>query len=236
MPLDAPGRGPASAGRGVGGQIPPYHAAVHQIDLLKATFGVPLPPDCPLFPTSKGNACLKVDIADALERTLVAAGLEVTSDTGAKLYGGHSFRVTGAQRLASLGVEISKIMVLARWSSDAVLRYVREAPLDRLPAEVAALEEQRDLLKVVGSMQEGLRDLSSRLQSHTADADGREQALKRELASTLGRLQAKFAPSVQNHIIARCGRRRYKVHVAGAGGVELPPSLWRTKCGVKFAM
>eukprot|EP00959_Pyramimonas_sp_CCMP1952_P319238 6679869-Pyramimonas_sp.AAC.1 len=37
----------------------PYHAAVRQIDLLKGTFGAPWPPDCPLFPTSCGDACLE---------------------------------------------------------------------------------------------------------------------------------------------------------------------------------
>ncbi|CAK0867373.1 unnamed protein product, partial [Prorocentrum cordatum] len=167
----------------------PYHAAVRQIDLLKGTFGAPWPPDCPLFPTSCGDACLEVGIVDSLERTLVAANIGVASDAGAELCGGHSFRVTGAQRLSSLGVEISKIMVLARWPSDAVSRYVGEAPLDRLPAEVAALEARRDHLKIAGRMREELRGLSARLESHAAAADGREQALRRELASSLDHLQ-----------------------------------------------
>ena len=79
----------------------------------------------------------------------------MVGNNGGRLFGGHSFRVTGAQRLASLGVEIVKIMVMARWSGETVLRYIKEAPVDSLPEEVLALESRRDLVKNVGKLADG---------------------------------------------------------------------------------
>lgn len=38
--------------------------------------------------------------------------------------------------MASIGIEILKIQVLARWESDVVLRYVREAPLAAIATDV----------------------------------------------------------------------------------------------------
>ena len=48
--------------------------------------------------------------------------------------------------MAALGVEVIKIMILARWSGDTVLRYIKDAPLANLPNEVLALEGKRDLV------------------------------------------------------------------------------------------
>jgi hypothetical protein len=56
-------------------------------------------------------------------------GQPITSSAGLRLFGGHSPRVTGAQLFAALGVEVTKIRILARHSGDAILRYVAEAPL-----------------------------------------------------------------------------------------------------------
>eukprot|EP00971_Amphidinium_carterae_P244477 4854414-Amphidinium_carterae.1 len=52
--------------------------------------------------------------------------------------GGHTFRViTGAQFLAHMGIKVATIVLLARWRSETVLRYVREAPLSSLTTLVA---------------------------------------------------------------------------------------------------
>ena len=99
----------------------------------------------PLFPTKDGRPVEKRDVVKCIEATIEAKGDPLVTDTGAKMYGGHSFRVSGARMLATLGVEISKIMILARWASAVVFRYVHDAPLVSLPAEVVALRNQSDL-------------------------------------------------------------------------------------------
>ena len=58
------------------------------------------------------------------------------SPDGLRLFGGHSPRVTGAQIFATMGVEINKLRILARHSSDAILRYVADAPLKSLRSDL----------------------------------------------------------------------------------------------------
>ena len=48
---------------------------------------------------------------------------------GIRRFGGHSLRVTGARLMAGMGFSIVLIQLMARWSFEAVLRYVAEAPL-----------------------------------------------------------------------------------------------------------
>ena len=61
-----------------------------------------------------------------------------SSGSGARRFGGHSLRVTGARTLAALGIDIVLIQLMARWSSDVVLRYVAEAPLATMSAAYRA--------------------------------------------------------------------------------------------------
>ena len=97
-------------------------------------FGKPLPTNLALFPDAYGNHMDKAAVIEALEKTVVLYCDSIENDNGGKLFGRHSFRVTGAQRLAALGVEVIKIMVSARWSGETVLRYVKDAPLENLPS------------------------------------------------------------------------------------------------------
>ena len=55
---------------------------------------------------------------------------------GLRLFGGHTPRVTGAQVLAAVGIEVNTIRILARHSGEAILRYVAEAPLRSLRADL----------------------------------------------------------------------------------------------------
>jgi hypothetical protein len=66
-------------------------------------------------------------------------GQPLVSETGIRTFGGHSARVTGAQALAAVGVEINKIRILARHSGEAILRYVADSPLKSLRADLFTL-------------------------------------------------------------------------------------------------
>ena len=133
--------------------------------------------------------------------------------------------MTGVQRLAALGVDVVKIMVLARWAGDSVLRYVREAPLGNLSAEVRALEEQRSLMTVVLGLQASVAKIGSRVD---------QQLLEQEAA--VKDLFAKFGPAPAKPFVAKAGKGAFKVHRAMTDGAELLPQLWRTRCGVKFGL
>ena len=123
----------------------PFFSAVDQVTVSKNKSGTALSPSLPLFPTASGAVVSKTDIVEAREVSVEATGALIGAANGGKLWAAHSFRITGAQRPAALGVEVAKIMAMARWAGESVLRYAREAPLAILPAVVVALEEQRNL-------------------------------------------------------------------------------------------
>ena len=100
----------------------PFHSGVTQLELLQGKFGFPFPSGLPLFPTTDGEVCTKAEIIKCLEATISAFGVSTVAENGSRLFGGHSFRVAGAQRLTTIGVEIAKIMVMARWAGSTVLR------------------------------------------------------------------------------------------------------------------
>ena len=58
------------------------------------------------------------------------------SDSGLRLFGGHTPRVTGSVLWAVHGIEVNKIRILARHSGDTILRYVSAAPLRSLRTDL----------------------------------------------------------------------------------------------------
>ena len=206
----------------------PYHAAIEQLALLKVIFGEPLTDTLPLFPVASGNCVEKKAVIRTLEATLLAAGQPTTDDTGAKIYGGHSFRVSGARMLASLGVDIAKIMVLARWASDAVLRYVRDAPLDTLPSEVAFLMDQRNA-------QAQVQEATAHMEAEHDDLKETVAALRARMDEATAVLARVCAPPPACKIIAKHNGRKKKAHEAMVDGTDAPPQQWRTRCGRPFA-
>ena len=52
------------------------------------------------------------------------------------MFGGHTARVTGSQGLAAAGIEVNKVRILARRSGEVILRYVADAPLKSLRADL----------------------------------------------------------------------------------------------------
>ena len=113
----------------------PYHAAVeHQewLTISKWFTG----PCTPLCPTSKGKHPSKQAVVTTIELLATMCGQSVADDLGNRRFGGHTLRVTGAQLLAVHGLGVQKIRILARHSGDTILRYVAEAPLKTLRADL----------------------------------------------------------------------------------------------------
>ena len=72
------------------------------------------------------------------ERLASSCDQPLLSPAGLRLFGGHTARVTGAQALASLGVDVDKIRILARHSGDTILRYVGDALLSTLATDLSS--------------------------------------------------------------------------------------------------
>lgn len=80
----------------------------------------------------KKELVFEVNYHEALEvllEMLEDAGVP-TEEDGRRKYGFHSFRRGGCQALARAKWPYEAIRTFARWGSDAILRYLREAPLE----------------------------------------------------------------------------------------------------------
>ena len=122
-------------GVGMFGNACPAHALWAQRSWLRARFpsrhsvdGLPAP-DLALFPDPEGKVCEKDAVVATIRAAAEALGLPAVSADGLHLWGGHSLRVSGAQSLARAGLDTWLIQLLGRWGSDAVLGYIRAAPL-----------------------------------------------------------------------------------------------------------
>ena len=100
----------------------PFHAAVRQLELLRSTFGSRVDDaDFPLFPTSSGDYASGEAMVALVEYLAVALGEELTSASGGRRFGKHSWRAFGSVYLSSLQLKLFKIQLLARWSSIIIL-------------------------------------------------------------------------------------------------------------------
>ena len=82
--------------------------------------------------TASGGAVSKVAMVEEIASLASAAGAPPGN------YTGHSLRTTGAQHMALAGVAVAKIRVFGRWASNQMLRYTREALIDKLGTKTAS--------------------------------------------------------------------------------------------------
>jgi len=106
-----------------------YYALIVQLDGLDRKFPNGARADLHLFPQSNGDAASKVSALKSLEHIACMLGENLVDLQGRNRFGGHYIRVTGARRLARLAIPTASSMLLARWSSFVILRYIRETPL-----------------------------------------------------------------------------------------------------------
>ena len=112
-----------------------YHIALAHLAWLRDS-GHSLAASAPLFPTVTGDMSTKQAAVLTFEQIGLLCGQPLWSEQGLRLFGGHSPRVTGARFYAGAGLEVDKIRILARHAGDMILRYVRDAPLATIRADL----------------------------------------------------------------------------------------------------
>ena len=139
----------------------PVHALWDQLLLLRRRFpsrfthelGRWIPDaDLPLFPTEAGTVASKVAVVDTILAAAKHLHHPVASSDGSERLSGHSLRVTGAQGLAHLGLDLWAIQLLGRWGSDAVKGYVRQVHLLRSSEWAASAAKRRELEVLVADV------------------------------------------------------------------------------------
>ena len=84
--------------------------------------------EMPLFPNPLGSALTKAQVVAVLREIVTAYQPDCSQDMLARITG-HTFRITGARLLCGMGLDPVTVSIHGRWSSNAVLTYLAEAPL-----------------------------------------------------------------------------------------------------------
>jgi len=121
----------------------PYHLACEHVDWLNAQPTSHDKHPLPLFPTVNGSSASSAKVVETFEELGLLTDMPLFNPEGMRLFGGRSPRVTGSRLYAACGIEVNKIRILARHSGDTILRYVAEAPLDSLRADLGLSDLQR---------------------------------------------------------------------------------------------
>ena len=132
--------------------------------------------DLPLFPDKEVNE-VTADAMVALVDTLAEfSGESLTNAEGVRRFGRHSWRSTGAVWLTGvMMIEVTKLQMMARWSSPVVTHYTRLAPLRAITSDF-----RKNLIKRQGdaknkkeklAMTRSISKLTLQLTSYQAELD-----------------------------------------------------------------
>ena len=163
-----------------------------------------------------------------------ALGIATVDEDGASLFGGHSMRFSGAVHLASHGMELFKLQLLARWASDVILRYVRESPLTTLTTDYLKSENGCSLEEVLAQMQattQGALDRIGSLDETSKRLLEQESALRRRVNELSKPVAASPAPPPPLYVE---NLKSGAVHRALLSA-DFAPSMWATVCGWRYA-
>ena len=112
----------------------PYHAMEAQLKLLEDILGKEgLQGNFRIAPSFDGKVIEKDAVVKAIQMVAQATQLNMIAVDGGDAFTGHVWRISGSRLLARLGIQMSLIMLLARWGS--AMRYVKDAPLKALTSD-----------------------------------------------------------------------------------------------------
>ena len=132
--------------------------------------------------------------------------------------------------LASSGLELFKLQLLARWSSDVILRYVRESPLSRVTSDYLRESQSHSLDSLLKSLEESKdmhKEKFSRLDDLTQEMIKSEMGLRKELSDLKAQVCHASSPLYVENL------KSGAVHRA-VGSPQSLPSSWTTPCGWRF--
>ena len=192
----------------------PYHAMVAHLEFATDFASNS---ELWLFPTAEGGKATKDGWAQTFMGLATLNDIPAMSSTGAPRFSGHTARASGAQHLARHGIELWRIQLFGRWSSQAFLRYVRDAPLSNL-SSLATEVSLQEAIKQAKALQPQAPSPSLAHASTDMFAEGLPEAAPPEDLKLY----------VQN--LAAGG----KVHRVLTYGPSFHPRHWRAHCSWFF--
>ena len=152
---------------------------------------------------------------------------------GDRLLGGHSCRVIGARMLSAMGIELMVIMLLARWGSAVVLRYVQDAPLAALTNSYNELVAKSAMPDLIRNLSSDFGELSRLFKAQTSHLEDLQREVVEQKANNSARASAHSANLDGPKFVVNTNMRR--VHVVAIGSHAYPVKAWRTTCRWAFA-
>ena len=197
--------------------ICPFHAGLAYSKFLSGDG------EAPLFPGEDGAALAKEKTIAVIRRTLAnnKVSLKRPGPKGVGVverFHGHCLRVSGAQLMCRLRVPVSTIMLLGRWGSRSIERYVQDAELEVFDIAEAAENSARQAQTEPVSLQKLQHVQAQHAQQHV-DTTGLVERLD-NLAAQVETLQQR-----PPFIVGR------KVHKRDDDEATRLPILWQTRCG-----
>ena len=125
-----------------------------------------------------------------------------------------------------------KIMVLARWSSEVVLRYVKDAPLIGLSDQVKTLEDKKELARLLAKAADDAELLGSKI----TDIETKLKDVVVAQSAWIRRCEKSHSSDGNPPFVTNGRTKALKLHKVSVDGMEHPPYLWRAKCGFRFAL
>ena len=180
-----------------------------------------------LFPCKDGSKPTKAGWAMAFKAIATANGICTVQLNGAEKFTGHTARVSGAQHLAKANIELWRIQLFGRWSSEAFLKYIRDAPLENLHSLASESSLQQSLMAAKSELQRLGRDITDMKNQVGAQVQATQEMFD-EVEPLNHGIEANDPCFVEN--LASGG----KVHKILACGDKLHPRHWRTVCNWHF--
>ena len=178
----------------------------------------------PLFPSFSGSTCEKAAVVVTIAATASRLLIPTVDDEGNQLFGGHSLRVPGARHLDSIGIEPGVIMLIARWESMIIIRYVAEAPLTAVTENYRSNSESSEFTKIVSQLRS---DVASSLEFKAPHSNGESVGLFKSIQDVDTRLEQMENPKG----VYIVNRDINIFHCAAFDNDRSSPEEWNTRCG-----
>ena len=168
----------------------------------------------------------KIYTIDAIRSVLKRANIQTQRqgvDGPVERFHGHCLRISGAQALVRLGFSTTLIMLLGRWGSHAIFRYIQDSPLQEL-IDVDAESEAREKGAPATSLEPEVKKLRTEQR--------RVQAALHAFTQKCESLAAEVADlnTTPLYVVGK------KAHQPDTREKELEPRYWATKCGWRYGL
>jgi len=200
----------------------PFHLMLDQLN------SIPDHPLAVLFPSAPNYPATKAGWADTFQEIARRLGLPLSHPNGARIYSGHSARVTGARHLAATNVELWRIQLFGRWGSQIFMHYLQDTPLlqmNHLALESSAMLsiqaakwELKQLLRQMGDCKPKVAQVN---QMMLQDCESAMQDLP---------VAKPTDPWVKN---TNPGGKMHRVLIWDR---EQHPRAWKSRCGWNFGL